>query len=239
MKNTKFFQVAIFTVIMSMSTSAYALVIGGSDLLSTSNVTQLESWLGQGQLDLTNIFDKTSSDTSTDFHNAVDGQGPTFSIIEVLGDANGLFSESIIIGGYNPQSWDSTTGYRLTNDLAARTAFIFNLTSNIMQAQRLDNQGIAQTVNVTASGPSFGQGSDIWVNNTLGSGYTYAYSYGSCNGYACSITGLPQTSAGQLQFGQIEVFSISPSDVPEPASILLFGFGLIGLVGIVRRKTHL
>ena len=34
-----------------------------------------------------------------------------------------------IIGGYNPQSWDSSNNYHYTNNDADRTGFIFNLTN--------------------------------------------------------------------------------------------------------------
>src|SRR5262245_26901215 len=71
--------------LLMLSGSAQAgTIVGGSSLLSLSDVTQLETWLGEGPLTLTNAYTKTPGDTSTTFHNAVDGIGRTFAIIEFL-----------------------------------------------------------------------------------------------------------------------------------------------------------
>jgi len=77
-----FLAVAIFH-----STELYAGLISGSTLVTTSDLGQLEAWLGQGPLQLTNIFtrDIGGTQTSANFHQAVDGKGPTFVFLEVLG----------------------------------------------------------------------------------------------------------------------------------------------------------
>jgi hypothetical protein len=65
--------------------AALALLFGGvrqakASLLTPAYQSQLESWLGEGPLILTNIYTKQAGDTSFDFHSAVDGQGRTFTL---------------------------------------------------------------------------------------------------------------------------------------------------------------
>jgi len=99
---------SVLAAALAMGPQAHAVTItGGIGLLTTAGGTQLETWLGEGSLALTSIFSHQVGDlkTSLDFHTAADGQGRTFAIMEVLG-INGGPNE--IIGGYNPQSWNSS-----------------------------------------------------------------------------------------------------------------------------------
>ena len=105
-------------------------IIGGSSMLDAADLTQLETWLGQGPIDLTNIFTKnqtdarTDNDDSIDWHAAVDNTGPTFTVFEVTtSDGNGGFDD-FVFGGYNDKSWDASfNGYRVDNDDADRKEF--------------------------------------------------------------------------------------------------------------------
>ena len=139
-----------------------ATVVGGSDLLSAASANQLESWLGQGPLTLTNVFDKASGSTSDDFHAAADGKGATFSIVEFLTDSTGKpFDKPVIVGGYNPQSWNSSAaGFNFTPLDVDRTAFVFSLTQSLKLDQRQDasttNYGQFQTLGYPNYGPTFG-----------------------------------------------------------------------------------
>lgn len=89
-------------------------IIGGSNLLTSSSATQLQTWLGQGPIQLTNIFSHTFGDGKSgyDFHAAANGQGATFDIYSVAftNPRDGSLN-SAIIGGYNPQSWNGGAGY--------------------------------------------------------------------------------------------------------------------------------
>ncbi|HZZ80821.1 MAG TPA: PEP_CTERM-anchored TLD domain-containing protein [Gemmataceae bacterium] len=206
-----------------------ALLLGGvgqarAGLLTTAEQTQLETWLGEGPLTLTNIFTKTAGDgqTSADFHAAVDGKGRTFTLIEVL-PVNGYANQ--IIGGYDPQSWSSSGGYNITSSDADRTAFLFNLTTTTIERQAIGGyQGQYQTYNYSSYGPTFGGGHDLYVSFDLASGYAFQYSYGS--GYnSTNILGHTYTYQGlDIGFGAIEVYTIAdaPSAVPESSSLTLF-----------------
>ncbi len=146
---------------------------------------QLATWLGEGDLAFFEIFSSSNGDgkTSTDFHAAVDGQGRTFTLLEVTSFDTGLTQ---IIGGYNPQSWNSTTGYNVTPTDAERTAFIFNLTDGIKHEQILGSYpGSVQTYNEFNEGPIFG-GNDIWVRDSLVAATTKQYSYGPVNDHITS-----------------------------------------------------
>lgn len=239
--------ILVFAVLslLTLGNPTFGDIIGGSDLLDDAGLTQLETWLGEGPLDITNIFDKTATNTSSDFHSAVDGQGRTFSLIEVvrLGSTD-LSSDPVIIGGYNPQSWFNSGGYNYTYDTADRTAFIFNLNANEVRYQDPTSyRGEYQTYNANY-GPIFGGGHDIWVDPSLSAGYTSSWSYGvetggiplgGSQGIAGPDSYAPSTyGIFTLGYGQIEVFKIEPSVVPVPGAVLL---GMLGL-SVAGIKLH-
>ncbi len=217
-----------------------ATVVGGSDLLSAASANQLESWLGQGPLTLTNVFDKAPGSTSVDFHAAADGKGATFSIIEFLSDPTGKpFDKSVIVGGYNPQSWFRFYSYNIPPLDVDRTAFVFNLTQNLKFDQRKDastsDRGKYQTLNHPSFGPTFGGGQDLAVAGSLNSGYGIFFSYGADGDYGRSLVTYPDFGSVAISVGQIEVFTISAAVLePETGALMLGGLALLGLV--VRRR---
>jgi hypothetical protein len=81
----------------------------------------LSTMFGQ-DMDLTRIFAKQTGDTSQDWHAAVDGQGATFTVIEL---ANAGI-ENMRIGGYSGSSWSSSDEW-----LRSATSFLFNLEKGI------------------------------------------------------------------------------------------------------------
>lgn len=226
-----------FAVIGALALSSHAsasIVVGGSALLSQAYADQLESWLGEGPIAITRIFAKQAGDDSYDFHAAADGKGRTFSVVEVLANraydytTNLSNNQAQIIGGYNPQSWQSVGGYNITNPDADRTAFLFNLTSDEIHRQSLSTEagsGNVQTYNSNGYGPTFGAGHELYIANDLTFGHMYNYSYGGTAETNDILSGPSYYHYGYM-FGAIEVFTIAAapidSAVPEPLSLLVW-----------------
>jgi hypothetical protein len=243
-------------------------IVGSSDILTSAYVDQLGTWLGRGPLTLTNIFDYKADgsqfDLATAFHTAVDGQGPTFTVMRV-GDVVDLvygfqeYNTNQIIGGYNPLSWTSAEAFNVTQNDADRTAFIYNLTTGEKQDQKLSTNaygyaGAYQTLNFSGYGPTFGGGADLKVagiqTGTNLDNRAYNYSYGS-------EIGIPNFDGNILHFDQgdsnfsisdLEVFTISPgalrtpfaiqvAAVPEPSAVLMACLTGLGFGYRFRRRT--
>ena len=212
-----------------------AVIVGRSSLLNAAQANQLESWLGKGAITLTNIYTKAANDTSTSFHSAVNGKGPTFSLMSAT--ENSGPRANAIIGGYNPVSWNSTEGHHVTAPVAERTAFIFNLSTDSLFRQNLNTAaGQYQTVNLASFGPTFGNGLDIYVNNNMNLGYSYLSTYSDGSNLGRSIINGSAYDGVNVSYGAIEVFSISPTaPVPEPEIYAMMAFGL-GMVGFLSRR---
>ncbi|OYP34122.1 PEP_CTERM-anchored TLD domain-containing protein [Rhodopirellula sp. MGV] len=237
-------------------------------LLTSAFESRLESWLGQGDLDFTNVFTKAPASNSYAFHAAVDGIGPTITLMRISRVENNAKDRAVgqILGGYNPQSWNRSGNFNLTSSNADRTGFIFNLSTDTKFDQRLSatasdpneqGRGRYQTYNRLNSGPSFGAGSDLFLDYSLSDGYMRQYSYGVAgpgafsSGYAGKnllgdsryIVTRPGIQNGFTDFrvSDVEVYTFAPAvvsppvaSVPEPASVALFG--LLSLGAIARRR---
>ncbi len=210
-------QLFILFVCISVFHLAYSAgIVGSTQLLTQTYANQIETWLGEGSITLSLLYSKQTGDTAPTFHSAVDGKGRTIVLIQVLNNGN-------IIGGYNPFSWASSGSYRQTME---GNAFLFNLNQNVKQVQ----SQVYQTVNLSNYGPTFGGGHDIYVDNSLSSGYTNLHSYSGTYNISYLSTGY-----NTITVGKIEVFTISAGVVPEPGSLLLLAFAGLILVFKLRK----
>ncbi len=197
-----------------------AQIVGGSNLIDQAQADMIAGYLNEGDIALTNIFSKTYGDgkTSTQFHAAADGQGRTISVMRVSFRGN-----EYLIGGYNPQSWSSSAGYRFTFPDADRTAFLFNLTSNFVQRQKLNGDpscgwcGQYQTYNLGSHGPTFGGGHDLMQYSNLENGYALNWGYGTAY-FSNNILNIGISwggSTNELLYLGLEVFTISEAQRPD------------------------
>jgi len=231
-------------VLLALSALTAASAARADSLLSDGDRAQLAAWLGGGELTLTNIYTKVVGDTAASFHAAVDGKGPTFSVMQAMDDQG----KTWLVGGYNPQSWSSKGGYNMTPEQQDRTAFIFNLTSGVMRLQAptsfaVDSAGAYQTFNDPAYGPTFGIGHDLYVGQDLTQGLSVLYSYAGTDpvsgGFHTSLLdGSPYPSKPNAIIGQMEIFTFSLTPVPEPSAALMLVGGLAALVLATRRRRH-
>jgi hypothetical protein len=259
----------IASALLISSFGANAQVIGNSALMTQAFEQQLESYIGTGYLDFTNIFTKNSTkvayNDSTDWHRDVDNKGPTVSLMEVISNID---QSRVIVAGYNPFSWNSSGTWLQST---STTAFLANLThSNLFQK---NTQSSYIAYNHSLIGPSFGGGHDFRLSGNLTTGFAnLGLSYGDVSRYGTeayrqSLTGTGGYNAWTV--GKLETFTLTaglyepltpvaptaPIDpVTPPASVStpvtpptsvsapLMGGGLMlamGLLGMRNRKQTL
>ena len=194
-----------------------------SRLISATQLGQLIEWLGGGPVLLQRIYEKQPRHTARDFHAAVDGCGPTLTVLELpAGSAFSSVSDyhnptRELIGGYNPQSWHSAGTFNVTEPDVARTGFVFNLTTGEVRRQnRAAERGAGhyQTFNHAACGPVFGGGHDLYVGAKLNEGYCYQQSYGGTNRQH-QLLAAPLYYCALRQIGAMEVFSVMKAESAE------------------------
>jgi hypothetical protein len=199
-----FKKTALFVSLLLTANAATAgMVTNDTEILSAAGHEQLSTWLGE-DVDLTRIFAKGIDGTdSRDWHDAVNNQGRTFTIMEVF---NG--TDRRIAGGYNQFSWNSTRNYIQSTNTEN---FLFNLTSRIKYQKH--NRSSFQTYNHNVYGMTFGGGHDLRVDSNLTIGYAnIGYSYGDINRF-----GTPEYrnefmgSHSDWTIGKYETFTLSAS----------------------------
>lgn len=230
---------------MSAPTPANAaLIIGGSSLLTPGYASQLEAWLGEGTLTLTNIYTGLPGSSPHAFHAAADGMGRTFTIMG--GTDRGITS---VVGGYNPQSWSSSDLWHMTPADADRTAFLFNLSTGALNRQRLsaddpDGSGAVQTFNFVDTFPLFGAGWDLYVNSFINGGSLLrSYASPDNSDYHRNLFSNLNWIGDTTSISSFEVFTIASegtTSVPEPSTIALIGMALLSMLGFgVHAKRRL
>lgn len=150
--------------------------------------------------------------------------GATFSVMNVT--QNGITKT---IGGYNPQSWNSSNSWNMVANPADRTAFVFNLTDLALYRERADFYGQYQTYNYSGYGPYFDAGPAVYADTNLSSGVSFLYGYGSVASYSRSIVDGSLWNGTGFSINGFEVFTVTAA-VPEPGTypLLLTGLCLIG-----------
>jgi len=256
MKKISLILILCFISLSAASNAQAGTVIGGSELLNSSSVIKLEHWLGLSDVTFTNIFTKQEDSLAPDFHTAVNGKGPTISIMRVssydfaaVDPVTGTPKIATnVVGGYNPQSWTDGNEYTLTPDLKDRTGFLFNIDDNLVLRQDRDEDlewsiGKYQTYNGYAFGPTFGSGFDLYVDYYLNSGDSRLNSYTSDNPnlkpFESFGFGLVNRYVGgfgdHFDIYEIEVFTVSGGSalaVPEleTYAMMIVGLGLISFI---------
>jgi hypothetical protein len=216
-------------VLGSVSVQAGAQATDGTtSLLDQSTRRQLERWLGAGEFTFFNVYTRQTGDTSLDFHNAADGKGPTFSLLQVTNQQGDTF----VVGGYNPQSWSSTDGWHTTDEDWQRTAFLYNLTAPAVFRQVptsfvLPSQGSRQTFNAPDQGATFGAGPDLFMGSALDTSISWQVTYGDPRNEGQSI--IDGSTGGQVvKVDAFEVYALAPIPEPFTAGMLAAGLGLLG-----------
>lgn len=103
-----------------------AVIVGGSELLSAAEVEPLETKLRQGPTRSAKVYAEETGDDSLDFYAAA-----------ILGPRKHLDYSRLVIGGYNPQTWNTSGGPFVAPFDPDRTAFPFDLRSGEFPRQKL------------------------------------------------------------------------------------------------------
>lgn len=120
----------------------------------------------------------------TTFHNLCDNRGPSLTVVQLV---NGY-----TIGGYTDIAWTSSCAGGCLRPYGHN--FIFSLTSNKKYSQggELRSWSVYHNIN---SGPCFGGGPNLFINEQMDLGYSY-FPYG----YTCNGVEQPPNPECQIEF---------------------------------------
>jgi len=200
-----------------------------SKLLDQSNATQLEAWIGKGDLDWQSIWYGETGASSAAWHATVDGVTETVSLYDISYAGN-----NYLVGGYTDIAWNSNLTNPYQNDFDGNVdTFIFNLTSRVKQDNTYSiwPAGYGLTYSRIHEFASFGGGGDLWAFDGLHVGF--ALPTGTFSDGNNIVTG----TAERVDFSINALETFTFTRVPEPTSAVLFGLGVFGLVRI-RKSVH-
>jgi len=221
-KKLKLTLAGLIISVCSLNSNA-GLIDANSVLLDDAGATQLETWLGQGDLDWDSIWYGATGATADSWHTAVNSAGPTVSIYKMT---NGL--SNFIVGGYTDLAWSgSAPGYKSGNG----NSFIFNITAG----NKYGFAGIHSQLEILSGGDyfaTFGSGFDLYGGNEKigsSSGHSFDYSYTSGAANAGQLNGEVQVDQRWTVLA-LETFTMKQAaSVPEPSTLAIFTLGMIGL----------
>eukprot|EP01125_Pyxidicula_operculata_P018400 TRINITY_DN6534_c0_g3_i3.p1 TRINITY_DN6534_c0_g3~~TRINITY_DN6534_c0_g3_i3.p1 ORF type:complete len:381 (-),score=111.30 TRINITY_DN6534_c0_g3_i3:100-1242(-) len=148
---------------------------GSTILTNFSHFGMIQSWLGTPRVWTLRYRGTRDGFNSNNFHARCDNVGPTVTLIRV---------GSYIFGGYNPNSWNTTSGYT-----SGYGPFIFTLVNPYGKQAAFYPKTSTNTIyNHTNYGPTFGAGHDIYVST-------------DCSGNSNSYSNFPNTYNDTLGHG--------------------------------------
>lgn len=204
-----------------------------SVLLDDTKATQLENWIGQGDLDWDSIWYGASGQNATaaSWHSAVDNIGATVSIYDFS-----YQGQNFLVGGYTDLNWASS-GFKFGQG----NSFLFNLDTN--EKFNFVN-GFREIEAQNHYFATFGNGVDLFggldvLGEVNGFSYDFSYTTGSHNaGQLMGVRWDQNSDLNNLTVNALETFTFSlAAPVPEPTSLAIMVLGLLGLIGFRSKKA--
>ena len=149
-------------------------------------------------------------------------------------DVDGTFHDVTFIDGYWDNSWSTTEelGMNASNTIDALLSELENMQTDGIISYAGDLVGISATWANIYTGTGYGNGDPTYVDAYVGQ---WLQNPNQFNNLGFAATDVSYTlDTGSNDYSTWAVWEVS--EVPIPAAVWLFGSGLIGLIGIARRK---
>ena len=219
----KFLKKCLIGLVLSVSclinVAKAGLIDVDSILLDNAGATNIETWLGQGDLDWKSIWYGSSGATSTSWHEAVDGVGPTVSIYDVSYNGN-----NYLVGGYTDLDWGGNSF-----KTGGGNSFIFDLLGNSMFEFQQATGG-QEIFGHNTHFATFSDGHDLYGGiDVLGenNGYSYDWAYTDGEEDAGQLIGV---QGRNLTINALETFTFTTvQNIPEPSILAIFVLGIMCL----------
>ncbi|MBL7861358.1 MAG: VCBS repeat-containing protein [Cyclobacteriaceae bacterium] len=173
-------------------------LLAGSILANVYDEHRMKLWLGDSLASGTLLFRK-SRDGATEFHNKVDNQGKTITIVK--NNLNKTF------GGFSTIPWTSNNSY-----YSAPGSFLFSFSNQSKHelgglGEWTSQYAVYHNINY---GPTFGGGHDLFINGYLSEGYTNLGHTYNCSEGTYSTPACTNSYAGSFYWTieEVEVFRV-------------------------------